>query len=166
MFREENTARSKQRNRISRFGGKWNSQRGEKLAASAERKDAEEKKKLAVPVELWCWPRAWSSLALLFDLPLPLFLFSFSLFFFFRESGWLDGCGPLPRLHLPDSRIGEFVAWRNCQTRRQPTQPGETEPKKRIEIQSIMFHRRGSIQSENTLAPNCDSVVFCRFDPL
>lgn len=35
---------------------------------------------------------------------------------FFREARWLDGCGLVPRLHLFDSRIGEFVAQRNCRT--------------------------------------------------
>ena len=91
--------------------------------------------------------------------------FSLSLSFFslFREARWLDGCGSLPRLHLSDSRIGEFVAWRNCQTRRQPTQ--STKPSQRNEskfnplcsVAAARFNPRTRLRV---------SVVFCHFDAL
>lgn len=122
---------------VSRLGGKWNSSTEELVAKQRER--WKRKSWLEIPVELWCRFCAWKPLPLLFDLP-----------FFERRADWMDAgwC------HVCIFSIRESANLSHNEIAGPATTGGTTEPKKRTGIQSIMFHRRVSIQYENILAPN------------
>ena len=88
---------------------------------------------------------------------------SLSLFFFSLSRsaliGWMRVAATSASFRLANRRICRVTELPDSAT---TDAIDETEPKKRIEIQSIMFRRRGSIQSEDTLAGLCCFLPFRR----